>query len=142
MEKNLIVQRALPPYYENGLTRFNIRHKPGVYLIYKHKRLVYVGYSASDVYKTMYRHFQKWNDKSQQRVVYQHLNNITVRVVYCRTGAKAKALEEALILKYKPEDNINKYERFEMDSKNKEALKEYEDSSKNGIYIFKEDLPF
>lgn len=141
-KSTLVVQKALPPYLENGKTRFNIRNKPGVYLIYKNRSLVYVGFSASDVYKALYRHLQTWNDPNQQRVTYAKLKGITVRVVYTRTSTKARQLEEALILKHKPADNINRYDGFIMDEGNKKALDEFNAAPKEGIYNYAGDLPF
>lgn len=138
----LVVQKALPPYLENGKTRFNIRNRPGVYLIYKSNKLMYVGFSRTDVYKALYRHLQEWNDSTQQRITYKQLKNITVRVVYTRTGIKARQLEEALILKHKPPHNINRYDGFIMDEKNKEALKEFNEADKSEIYQYEGDLPF
>lgn len=138
----LVVNKAQSPYLENGKTRFNIRNKPGVYLIYKSRSLVYVGFSASDVYKALYRHLQEWNDPNQQRITYKNLKNITVRVVYTKTGTKARQLEEALILKHKPPHNINRYDGFIMDEKNKEALNEFNAAPKDEIYQYAGDLPF
>jgi hypothetical protein len=55
--------RYKEPYNKYGKTNFGFtENKSGVYLI-KSKRtnkIVYVGYSASNLYKTMYRHFQSW----------------------------------------------------------------------------------
>lgn len=84
---------------------------PGVYLIKKEGKFLYVGFSASDVKKTMYRHFQTWNDPSQRRTTYTNLAGITCRVVFT-TAKKAPILEEALILKYKPRDNAQKLEMY------------------------------
>lgn len=139
---NLVVNKALPPYNNKGKTTFNIRNKPGVYLIYKNSELLYVGFSASDVYKALYRHLQEWNDPKQQRVTYKQIKGIKVRVVYTRTGAKARSLEEALILKHKPPHNINKYDGFIMDNQNKDVLKEFTESPKDSIYMEPGDLPF
>lgn len=57
-------QRRSKPYRENGKTTFNIQNRPGVYMIYKDDVLKYIGYGGKNVYKTLYRHFQKWNDKT------------------------------------------------------------------------------
>ena len=99
-------------------TRFpESRKKSGVYIIKKNNKIIYVGYSSYDIYKTLYRHFQTWNDKSQdKRVSYKEDyfdsdNDYKVRIVYC-TPKKASALEKALILKYQPEDNKNKYDYY------------------------------
>lgn len=127
----LVVQKAQSPYLDNGKTRFNLRNTPGVYLVYENSKLVYVGFSASDVYKAMYRHFQKWTDKNQQRITFKDLKNITVRMVYTKTGSKARKLEGALILKHKPPLNINQYDGFITDESEKKVLKEFETA---GIY--------
>lgn len=139
---SLVVQKALSPYLDNGKTRFSIRNVPGVYLIYKNKELVYVGFSASDVYKALYRHLQSWTDKHQQRITFKSEKGITVRMVYTSSGAKAKQLEGALIIKHKPPLNINKYDGFITDEKEKQLLKEFESAPKEGIYQFEGDLPF
>lgn len=104
------VTRFYPPYQPNGKTTFpEAQKKSGVYLIKKDKKLVYVGYSETDLYKTMYRHFQSWNDPTQYRVTYQKQlkkHSFTVRIIFCTPG-QAKRLEAYLILRYTPEDNIN-----------------------------------
>ena len=65
--------RFKPPYQkgEKKTTFPNLRGKSGVYIV-KNKagQIVYVGHSASDLYKTMYRHFQSWHDPKQIRVTY------------------------------------------------------------------------
>lgn len=73
--------RLKPPYNDEGRTNFPARHVPGCYLIYRDgawdRQLRYVGMSASDVYKALYRHFQVWNDKAAEaglrgeRIVYK-----------------------------------------------------------------------
>ena len=101
------------PYNKAGKTNFPDRKKSGVYLI-KEKdtgTIRYVGFSGSDLYKTMYRHFQQWDHPSQPVVTYANKprENYLVRVVYC-TPKQAAALEELLIIKYKPVDNPQKLE--------------------------------
>lgn len=83
----------------------------GAYIIAKKGEFLYVGYSETDVKKTMYRHFQTWNDKTQYRVTYSYLKDIVCRVIFT-TPKKAQRLEEALILKYKPRDNWQKLEVY------------------------------
>lgn len=120
--------KLLPPYQKDGSTAFPARNIPGVYLIYRTEEgytritdgLLYVGYSASDVYKAMYRHFQQWNDRQahlgqrEERVTFQVKSNIRVRVVYCRTGAEARELERALIIKHQPPHNPDKLAFYEL----------------------------
>lgn len=84
--------------------------KSGCYIIKKGRMYAYVGQSGSDVYKTMYRHFQSWNDKTQRRVVYPKFSNdITVQIILC-TPSQALRLETILIKRYKPTDNAMKLE--------------------------------
>lgn len=119
----MIKTRAKKPYSEDGKTNFPARNKSGVYLIYKAGKLRYVGQSGYDVYKTMYRHFQDWNDKKQTRIFYKQLKDISVRVIYC-SPAQAKTLERAIILKYKPTDNPDKLELFSLSKNEQKALAE------------------
>ena len=79
-------------------------------MIYEKDILRYVGYSAANCYKSFYRHFQSWNDKTQQRVTYNPTNeNIKARLIYTNTANQAAKLEKALIIKYRPTDNIQQY---------------------------------
>ena len=135
------VEKTKPPYTEKGKTTFSIRNKAGVYLIYDKKELVYIGFSTSDVYKALYRHLQRWNDNTQQRIVFNSVKGLTVRVVYCVSGVKARKLEGALILKHKPPLNINKYKDFVLDIDDKNLISTYEET-KPEIYQHKGDLPF
>jgi excinuclease UvrABC nuclease subunit len=103
------------PYNKAGKTNFPERERPGVYLI-KNKisgKIVYVGYSGNNLYRTMYRHFQTWNHSEQPIVTYQAKgpDNYLCRVIYC-TAKQAVTLEEMLILKYKPEDNPQKLDFY------------------------------
>ena len=107
--------------YSEGRTNFPLRDKSGVYLIREGRRLVYVGRSATDLYKTLYRHFQSWRDEKQIRISYSR-NNFTVRVIYW-TAAQAQRLERALIVKYIPRDNPEKYEQYTLDLKDKKIVK-------------------
>jgi len=133
------------PYNENGKTNFKIRHKAGVYLIFKAGEIRYIGFSRTDVYKALYRHFQTWKDPIQQRITYKNIKGIKVRVVYCNTPKDADRLEKALIIKMQPPDNIDKYWiNNETDEKENKIYSEYlaEDTSKVIINDFKSPLPF
>ena len=114
--------KLLPPY-ENGTrkTTFKQRNKAGVYLIWKNGLVRYVGMSQTDVYKSLYRHFQDWNDKTQERVVYKYLKDVKCRVIYC-TASQAVRLEKALIVRLKPTDNPSKFEQYTLDLKDKEII--------------------
>lgn len=109
--------------------------KPGVYLIKVNGQLRYIGYSATNVYKTLTRHFQSWDDPRQTRVTYPKNKNITARIVYTNTGAQAAKLERALILKYQPEDNPNKYAQYQITYKDEDFINDYQTTET-------EDVPF
>lgn len=117
------------PVYIDGkpnpaLIRANYK-KPGVYLIKVNGELSYVGYSSTNVYKTILRHFQSWEDRYQVRVTYPKASYVTARIVYTSTGAQAAQLEKALIIKYKPKDNPNKLEQYELDLKDEKIVEAY-----------------
>ncbi len=139
----LYKQKLAPPYNSKGKTTFNVRNSPGVYMIYKNSDLRYVGFSAKDVYKALYRHFQSWEDKRQVRVTYERLAGIKVRVIYCNNSINADRLEKALIIKYKPSDNPNQYWLdYQADEKEKQILSDYIDEPQSDIIQYKKDLPF
>lgn len=92
----------------------------GVYLIKKNDSVIYVGMSFNDVKRTMYRHFQQWNDerttytKNSQgfdRVSFygENLNLFKCRVIFTNTGEQASRLEALLIKKLNPSRNKSKY---------------------------------
>lgn len=97
------------PFPDRGKLNKLIRDakgKTGVYLIKENNKVVYVGYSASDLYKTLTRHFQKWNDK-QYRVTYDvWKENYKVKILYTKKN-KVRNLECDMYHKYKPRDNFN-----------------------------------
>ena len=82
----------------------------GVYFIKDTQdKIVYVGYSATNLYKTIYRHFQEWNDKKQRRFVYPR--TYKVRIIFT-TPTRAALLEKYLITKMEPRDNNLIYENL------------------------------
>lgn len=106
--------RFLAPYTKDGKTRFPARFKSGVYLIKsKSGEMLYIGSSGVDVYKTCYRHLQKWSSFQKVVTYVNDLENILLRVVYC-TAKQALELEKKLIWKHSPKDNIYQYEEEEL----------------------------
>jgi hypothetical protein len=115
--------KLLKPYKPDGSTTFPARQKRGVYLVYR-KRLLgspvlrYVGYSGTDVYKALYRHFQEWNDRQarlgqrDERTTFSPPGSYVVRVLYTHTKSEASELEQALIIKHRPPDNPDKLETY------------------------------
>ena len=107
------------PYIAPRKTRLKaqIAGRSGVYLIYRVKRskngatarkLVYIGHSTTNLYKTLYRHYQSWDDPTQTRVTYSQTGNTEVRIIFA-PPALAQKLEKYLIVKQKPTDNPAKY---------------------------------
>jgi len=102
------------PYKEDGSYAF-VHRGPGVYIIYKKYTVnfppvcVYVGYSGSDLTKTLYRHFQKWNDNRKfgqvPRVIYTDRENIYIAWLTTNTDAEAFDIETRLIHELNPVDN-------------------------------------
>jgi excinuclease UvrABC nuclease subunit len=112
------------PYDKSG--KCNLKDTgAGVYLITRDSKLLYIGYSGTDVKKTMYRHFQSWNDKTQQRFTYSK-QGTRARVIWTSTAKAAFDLENSLILRLKPKDNINKLDTYQQRAKDIE--KEYLDA--------------
>jgi hypothetical protein len=118
--------KNINPYNEKGKPTFKKRNVKGVYIIRNKKDILYIGYSGVDLYKTMYRHFQKWNDYSQVRVEYKNISNLKIDIILTSTKLQASRLEKALIIKYKPKDNPEQYWiNFDTDDKENEIYKEY-----------------
>lgn len=116
------VSKFISPYNSAGLTSFPLRKKSGVYIIRQksilHPNITYVGLSLTDIYGTLYRHFQVWNDRRFERVVYDR-NHYLVRVIYCTPGQASK-IERALIIKHQPKDNTDKFENYTSDQIDKD----------------------
>lgn len=136
-------QRRTRPYFANGKTAFNIQNRPGVYLIYRGETIVYIGFSGSNLYKAMYRHFQQWRDSQQVRITYDRNDpKITVRVVYTMNGHQAAKLERALIVKYSPKDNPQKYIEHQLTNADEQKLDQYRDTECSTIARYEGDIPF
>lgn len=87
-----------------------------VYLIFDDEnppRIAYVGHGKKDAYKSLYRHFQTWNDRTRDRSTFDR-DTHTVRVIYTRTAAQAERLERALILKHQPYGNPDKLKGYKL----------------------------
>ena len=137
--------RFVKPYKEkNGKPVVNLPtcakcYESGVYLIKSDRtgKIIYIGYSATNLYKTITRHFQKWNDKKQNRFVYDK-NKYTIRVIFT-TSERAALLEKYLIEKLQPRDNKMKYENYLSERESAQA----ERIEKNAEFIsVLEDAPF
>lgn len=123
----MIKLKRVPVYRENG--KSNITHlvkKKGVYFIYDRSKLVYIGHSQSNLYKTILRHFQVWKDQAQPfRVTYAGRNKSRYSVkVYLTNAYDAPILEETLILKHRPRDNKSKVKTYS-DRQSRRAMDRY-----------------
>jgi len=103
--------------------------KSGVYLIYPagSQKAVYIGMSQTNLYKTILRHFQSWEDSKQIRTTYPK-QGYSVRIVIC-TPQQAERLERALIVKHKPSDNPNKYDLYTLTKTDIIDINKYIDES-------------
>jgi excinuclease UvrABC nuclease subunit len=118
--------KNITPYNDKNKPTFKKRNVKGVYIIRNKNVILYIGYSGVDLYKTMYRHFQKWNDYSQVRVEYKNISNLKIDIILTSTKLQASRLEKALIIKYKPKDNPDQYWiNFNTDDKENQIYKEY-----------------
>ena len=123
----------------------------GVYFIYENGKLAYIGFSGTDVKKTMYRHFQKWNDlrhpenKRRDRIervsYFEGFKNadFKCRVIFCKNAAQAARFEIALIKKFKPRDNSLKMD-FDSMVEYTKTLKEIDKAAEVAAPL--EDAPF
>ncbi len=109
--------KFVPPYRKAGKTTFpETINRSGVYLSKENNKLVYIGFSGSNLYKTMYRHFERWHHKGQEVINYfgkDKRNTYSVRVVLC-TAIQAMKLERVLIKKHKPRDNSQMYIEYDL----------------------------
>lgn len=145
------VYKTIPTKTKNGKTNFSsFRGKPGVYLIAENGKIVYVGYSKSDVYMAMMRHFYSWEDQRVDGRVFERVsyvnklkrNRYTARIV-TTTPKRAEILEALLIKKHSPRDKEaprdNTETEFKTIEKNKplskQVLRQYTEAEL-------EDVPF
>lgn len=110
----------------------------GVYMIRSEQNgeIVYIGHSKSSVYKTMFRHFQEWDDPSQYRATYSPGGGYRVRIIPTRKD-RADKLERYLIRRIKPRDAKQKYPDYEPAKSTRKKIRG--DLEKAGVQV--KDLP-
>ena len=74
-------------------------------------KIVYVGYSKTQLYKTIYRHFQSWKDNTQRRATFPR--DYKVRIIFT-TPERAALIEKFLITQIRPQDNEILYKENEL----------------------------
>lgn len=139
----MIKTRIHSPYLTKGgkeKTFFSDRFTSGVYIVYEGKKIVYVGFSGSNLYRTMYRHFQSWGTSRQYRALFNR-NKHKVRVIYC-SPQKAWDLEKALIMKHKPKFNENVYDMFEPDNRELKVYQEFWETECSHVKEYQNETPF
>lgn len=139
------VYKELPSGSRNGKTNIAwARGRKGVYIIKENNKIVYIGSSESDLYKTAIRHFQVWNDRNQvQRVSYVtrlRRKKYTIRIVEVSPVSRIHLLEAKLIDRHNPRDNFRPEPIPEkLEEKADEALENY---LRRAVEISEKGLPF
>jgi len=132
----------LKPNLRINSKRFN----SGVYFIKnaENNKIEYIGFSQSQLYKTIYRHFQKWNDKAQERIIFNKRNH-KIKIIFC-SPSKALKFEKILIQRYKPRFNKFQYEANFNENVNKtsyiDAIEDLKDIVTAKPGEDEKDLPF
>lgn len=132
------------PYLATGRTAFrNTLNKSGVYEIKENGRIVYIGFSGVNLYKTLYRHFEAWTHKTQKVVSYAgRRKRYTIRVTLC-SPRDAYALEAALIKKHKPRDNEEDYRQYKLTLSDLAVKARFEKAkARHSVGKTTEDAPF
>lgn len=103
-------------YGKSNLSEY--RGQSGVYMIKENGRLVYIGHSKTQLYKTIMRHFQEWGSERNRNRIYYFSHQADYRVkVYPYPPGEAELIECQLIQKYRPRDNTTQRRLFECDAK-------------------------
>jgi len=85
--------------------------KKGIYRIFENGNLIYIGYSGTNLYKTISRHFHIWKDSKQQaRISYSNLigkrrYDIEVELMPQATTNQIELRECQLVDFHQPRDN-------------------------------------
>jgi len=110
----IAIYRRKPTPTKNGITNIgHLKDKRGVYKIFENTKLVYIGSSTKDLYTTILRHFQEWNDQAQrERISYKNdlkNNSYTVQVELMpnATDEQIKTKEYKQTAAKNPRDNKN-----------------------------------
>jgi hypothetical protein len=110
------VYKVIPKNGKRGKTNLKaLQGKKGLYKIFENKKLVYIGKSYTNLYRTVLRHFQAWNDSAQLRRI-SYVNNLdskeytySIELTPKATELQLMKKELALIIKYNPIDNKKDY---------------------------------
>ncbi len=121
----MIKTKFKSPYTPSGSTTLTKDDKTGVYIIKENGKVVYIGVSLRNIYKTLYRHFENWIHSKQDVTNYDiNAHKYSYRVVFC-TPSQAHVLEKILIKKLKPRDNRHKHESYAIEKYRKQVYNMY-----------------
>jgi len=132
--------KFFPPYFKkNNLDKCSLnadfKKCAGVYFIKDENKIIYVGMSRNNLYRTIYRHFEKWKDSQQDRKVYSKYD-YKIRIIKT-TVLQAPRLEKYLIGKFKPRDNNKYYEPEPYPQKYLDEMDYF-----TGKELYNEETPF
>lgn len=103
------ISKFFPPYYEKNdvdhcTLKTTFQTESGVYFLKnKEGEITYIGSSKTNLYKTIYRHFQDWSSSTQKRVTYGKYSH-TLRIILT-TPTQSLRVETYLLNKHVPKDN-------------------------------------
>ena len=140
----MIKTNWIEPYNKAGKTNFPAQYafSSGVYFIRKkgQKKPQYIGSSNGSLKKTIYRHFQTWTSKGEQRferTVYPKYG-YEIKILIC-PFSQAANIEKKLIVKLQPSGNPIKYAALTF---NRNETKKVMNQIKEAEPIILEEAPF
>lgn len=140
----MIKTNWIEPYNGAGKTNFPTEYanKSGVYFIRRkgQKKIQYIGSSNGNLKKTIYRHFQQWTSKGEQRyerTVYNK-QGYEIKVLIC-PYEQAINIEKKLIVKLQPSGNPIKYSAYTYKPK---SLTKVNEQIKEAKTVILEEAPF
>lgn len=143
------IKAKFHPSHKNGRPTFKRKafSRAGVYLIrekaglFTPAKIIYVGMSMNNLYRTIYRHFQDWNDKRQQRYTYN--KNTHEIAVLLLQPAKVQLMEDRLIYFLRPRDNKQKIESLFSEKQAAAVIeKQVEEAAQYTGRVISDDEPF
>lgn len=102
------MDKWITPYINNKTTKHFSYKRKGVYLIRvkNTNQILYIGMSNSNVYKALYRHFNRWNDHPCRVVLDRNICEVRVIIDL----ENPHEIEKRLIRKFLPQCNHEMYE--------------------------------
>lgn len=133
-EENKKYQQTNLSFLKAGAKKFGVSlMKGGVYMIYRGKELVYIGYGKTDVLRALTRHFHYYNDKYERnRVELPKEKEYTVKILVAADKTASNFyVEMFLINKYRPPLNREYYDSyFSMEEVNGKTFEEFDREQK------------